>query len=223
MTQGRQPGISAALLAAVVEATEQGLVLLDRDGLVTWHNRAAARLLAGRAPLAGRPLQVDPAGPVARKTLESLEELWNQRWTMGGYGRYHVSSEPDSPGPWPIASIFMARAYLEAGDDEPSLVLLRCHGGSSRGEVGARITVRQPSTVAARLWGLGNDRRQIQPVSKVLGEGSDSERSTRIPCVLLPLKNPPDSQQPRGHRASTLDRRRSRSPPVSRPASGTRP
>lgn len=68
---------------------------------------------------------VDPAGPVARKTLESLEELWNQRWTMGGYGRYHVSSEPDSPGPWPIASIFMARAYLEAGDDEKVWRVLR--------------------------------------------------------------------------------------------------
>jgi hypothetical protein len=60
---------------------------------------------------------VDPAGRVARRTLARLETLWNQRWTGGGYGRYHVSSEPDSPGPWPFASLFVARAYFEAGND----------------------------------------------------------------------------------------------------------
>jgi hypothetical protein len=60
---------------------------------------------------------VDPAGRVARRTLASLEALWNQRWRGGGYGRYHVTSEPDSPGPWPFASLFVARAYFEAGND----------------------------------------------------------------------------------------------------------
>jgi hypothetical protein len=59
---------------------------------------------------------VDPAGPLARRTLASMETLWNQRWKGGGYGRYHVTSEPDSPGPWPFASLFVARAALEAGD-----------------------------------------------------------------------------------------------------------
>ena len=59
---------------------------------------------------------IDPAGPLAAKTLASMEKLWDQRWTGGGYGRYHVSSEPDSPGPWPFASLFVARAALEAGD-----------------------------------------------------------------------------------------------------------
>ncbi|MBI5282359.1 MAG: hypothetical protein HY858_11810 [Candidatus Solibacter usitatus] len=59
---------------------------------------------------------VDPKGDVARKTLESVEALWNQRWQIGGYGRYHVTGEPDSPGPWPFATLFIARAYLEAGD-----------------------------------------------------------------------------------------------------------
>ena len=58
---------------------------------------------------------VDPAGRLAVKTLASMEKLWDQRWTGGGYGRYHVSSEPDSPGPWPFASLFVARAALEAG------------------------------------------------------------------------------------------------------------
>jgi hypothetical protein len=60
---------------------------------------------------------VDPAGRVARRTLASLESLWDQRWTGGGYGRYHVTSEPDSPGPWPFASLFVARAQFEAGND----------------------------------------------------------------------------------------------------------
>jgi GH15 family glucan-1,4-alpha-glucosidase len=58
----------------------------------------------------------DPRGAAARATLESMEALWNQRWSTGGYGRYHVTGEPDSPGPWPFASLFIARSYLEAGD-----------------------------------------------------------------------------------------------------------
>ena len=37
---------------------------------------------------------------------------WNQAWTDGGYGRYHTSSEPDSPGPWPFASLFVARVMV---------------------------------------------------------------------------------------------------------------
>jgi hypothetical protein len=61
---------------------------------------------------------VDPRGELARNTLADVEQLWNQRWDHGGYGRYHVSSEPDSPGPWPFASLFVARAYFEAGDDD---------------------------------------------------------------------------------------------------------
>ncbi len=59
---------------------------------------------------------VDPRGTLARKTLASMETLWDQRWTGGGYGRYNVTSEPDSPGPWPFASLFVARAAIEAGD-----------------------------------------------------------------------------------------------------------
>ncbi len=58
---------------------------------------------------------VDPSSALALNTLEALENLWNQRWDFGGYARYHVASEPDSPGPWPFASLFIARANLEAG------------------------------------------------------------------------------------------------------------
>jgi hypothetical protein len=60
---------------------------------------------------------IDPGGRLARRTLAWLETLWNQRWEGGGYGRYHVTSEPDSPGPWPFASLFVARAHFEAGND----------------------------------------------------------------------------------------------------------
>lgn len=78
---------------------------------------------------------VDPKGSVATKTLESMELLWNQRWTTGGYARYNVTSEPDSPGSWPFATMFLVRAYFEAGNDEKvwrSLNwLLNCPGGKA--------------------------------------------------------------------------------------------
>jgi len=61
---------------------------------------------------------IDPRGELAQKTLAHLEGLWNTNWSCGGYGRYHYTSEPDSPGPWPFASLFIARAYFEAGNDE---------------------------------------------------------------------------------------------------------
>lgn len=61
---------------------------------------------------------VDPGSELASRTLDHLEKLWNQRWTSGGYGRYDVSSEPDSPGAWPFATLFVARADLEAGRHE---------------------------------------------------------------------------------------------------------
>jgi hypothetical protein len=61
---------------------------------------------------------IDPKGDLARKTMQQIELLWNQRWDSGGYGRYNATSEPDSPGPWPFASLFVARAYLEMGESE---------------------------------------------------------------------------------------------------------
>jgi hypothetical protein len=61
---------------------------------------------------------VSPESTIAKKTMASLEALWNQGWEGGGYGRYHVSSEPDSPGPWPFPSLFMARAYAEMLEGE---------------------------------------------------------------------------------------------------------
>jgi hypothetical protein len=68
---------------------------------------------------------VDPAAPISRATLASVEALWNQEWGDGGYGRYHVSSEPDSPGAWPVASVFVARALVEAGESARVWRILR--------------------------------------------------------------------------------------------------
>ena len=59
---------------------------------------------------------ISPDSPLASLTLDSVEKLWNQAWKDGGYGRYDISSEPDSPGPWPIASLFIARSYAETGN-----------------------------------------------------------------------------------------------------------
>ncbi|MEO8167208.1 MAG: hypothetical protein ABI623_03115, partial [bacterium] len=53
---------------------------------------------------------IDPSSELAKNTLAWVDTLWNQRWTTGGYARYNVSSEPDPPAPWPIASLFLARA-----------------------------------------------------------------------------------------------------------------
>ena len=68
---------------------------------------------------------VDPTAPVSRATLANIESLWNQDWDGGGYGRYHVSSEPDSPGAWPFASVFVARALVEAGESTRAWRILR--------------------------------------------------------------------------------------------------
>jgi hypothetical protein len=59
---------------------------------------------------------IDPKSDLALKTMDQIEELWNQAWKGGGYGRYNLSSEPDSPGPWPFPSLFIARAYQKMGN-----------------------------------------------------------------------------------------------------------
>lgn len=59
---------------------------------------------------------VDAQSDVARATLVSLEKLWNEEWAIGGHGRYASSSEADCAGPWPIGSLLVAKAALEAGD-----------------------------------------------------------------------------------------------------------
>ena len=90
---------------------------------------------------------VDPRGELARKTLAAVEEIWNQRWDTGGYARYNVSSEPDSPGPWPFASLFVARAYWEAGEDERVWRILRWLGEKASPNAGSWFEFYGPRPV----------------------------------------------------------------------------
>lgn len=60
---------------------------------------------------------IDPRGEIARATLDTLESLWNPTG-IGGYARYNIESDPDSPGPWPFATAFMAAAQIEARMEE---------------------------------------------------------------------------------------------------------
>jgi hypothetical protein len=80
---------------------------------------------------------IPPRCRLAEKTLRRIETLWNQRWKGGGYGRYHVTSEPDSPGPWPFPSLFVARAYLEAGLDGRVWRVIRWLGRAKGGRSGS--------------------------------------------------------------------------------------
>jgi hypothetical protein len=102
---------------------------------------------------------VDPRGDVARKTLEWMDVLWNQQWNYGGYSRYNTTSEPDPPGPWPIASLFIARAAVEMGDDDRAWRAIdwvaTIHGGKSGGwfeRYGPSITPPAPP-VSVVGWG----------------------------------------------------------------------
>jgi len=74
---------------------------------------------------------------LARSTLAHVEGLWNQAWDDGGYGRYHVTGEPDSPGAWPFASLFVARAYAEVRDDAKVWRILRWLAETRGGRAGA--------------------------------------------------------------------------------------
>lgn len=80
---------------------------------------------------------IDPQSPLSLQTLNSIELLWNQRWDFGGYARYDVTSEPDSPGPWPFATLFIARAYLETGNHEKTWRALNWLTSIQGGQAGA--------------------------------------------------------------------------------------
>ena len=58
---------------------------------------------------------IDPSSDLARRSLDKLEQIWNSRWSMGGYERYHSSSQEDQPGPWTFGTAFIARAQHDAG------------------------------------------------------------------------------------------------------------
>ncbi len=88
---------------------------------------------------------LDPHSETAKKTLAYMENLWNQRWDFGGYARYNTDSEPDPPGPWPIATLLVARAALEAGDHDRVWKALQWVAGIHGGRAGAWFERYGPS------------------------------------------------------------------------------
>ncbi|HTO94285.1 MAG TPA: PA14 domain-containing protein, partial [Bacteroidota bacterium] len=80
---------------------------------------------------------VDPRSPLALRTLDNLEPIWNGRWGFGGYERYHSSSQEDQPGPWTFATAFIARAQHDAGLTERSRRSLAWLAAVQGGKAGA--------------------------------------------------------------------------------------
>ena len=80
---------------------------------------------------------VEPESETALGTLRYCETLWSQAWDFGGYPRYNTQSEPDPPAPWPLATLFMARSYLETGNASKFWQCVKwvrnIHGGLSGG------------------------------------------------------------------------------------------
>jgi hypothetical protein len=87
---------------------------------------------------------VEASSPLAVASLNAIEPLWNQEWDGGGYGRYHAGSEPDSPGAWPFASVFVARALVQAGDSARAWRILRWLAAADGGASGAWFEFNGP-------------------------------------------------------------------------------
>ena len=101
---------------------------------------------------------VDPRGELSINTLKWVEQTWNQQWEGGGYPRYNSTGDDNPPSPWPLASMLIARAYAEAGNDEKVwrvLEWLRSIGGGKSGgwfeRIGQSITPPMPP-VAVVNW-----------------------------------------------------------------------
>jgi hypothetical protein len=117
-----------------------GEVAFEEPGLVSNHPDAPVRTESRYAltPDIAEVLPVmfgivDPASDIARRTLDNIEQLWNARWSDGGYDRYHSSGQLDQPGPWTFPSCFVMRAQHDAGLYERSRRVLdwlrRVQGG----------------------------------------------------------------------------------------------
>ncbi|HYM20313.1 MAG TPA: hypothetical protein VEW28_04835 [Candidatus Kapabacteria bacterium] len=56
---------------------------------------------------------IDRNSSIAKDTFADITALWSQAWDGGGLGRYDISGEPDSPGPWSLATILFAQCALQ--------------------------------------------------------------------------------------------------------------
>ncbi len=61
---------------------------------------------------------VDPTSADAKNTIAEVAQLWSQEWDGGGLGRYDISGEPDSPGPWSLATILFAQSAIKCGEGQ---------------------------------------------------------------------------------------------------------
>jgi hypothetical protein len=156
---------------------------------------------------------IDPKGTLARKTLAHAEQLWSQSWEGGGYGRYHASSEADSAGPWPFASLFVARAYVEAGNDDKVWRVLRWLASKPGGIAGTwfefdgpRLAPPYPQ-VGITPWTWAE--LVTLCVHHLLGVRPEDEGVTVRPHLLEGLDHMDASLRVRGHRLE-LEVRRAR-------------
>jgi hypothetical protein len=100
-------------------------------------------------------LGVVPAhSELARRTLDDLEGLWNTRWSDGGYDRYHTSSQPDQPGPWPFATTFILRADHDAGNFDRSRRALEWLNTCPGGRAGTWFEETPSTRMQSRTCGL---------------------------------------------------------------------
>ncbi len=97
---------------------------------------------------------VDPQSRIARSTLEELDQLWNARWSDGGYDRYHTSGQPDQPGPWSFATCFVLRAQHEARSFDRSRRSLEWLNNVQGGRAGAWFEEIPSVRSLARTCGL---------------------------------------------------------------------
>jgi hypothetical protein len=148
---------------------------------------------------------------LARGTLAHMEQLWNQAWDDGGYGRYHVTGEPDSPGAWPFASLFVARAHAEARDDAKVWRILRWLSetrGSRSGtwfeNHGPRIAPPFPQ-VGIVPWTWGELTSLV--IHHLLGVRPDLKGVTLSPWLLKGLAEMDASLPLEGHRLQLTVRR----------------
>jgi hypothetical protein len=100
---------------------------------------------------------VDPRSDLALVTLDHLCSLWSPN-NKGGYARYNIASDPDSPGAWAFATAFMAAAEIEAEMSDRSretiewLLEAAGAGGSWFEYYGERKTPPHPP-IGIIVWG----------------------------------------------------------------------
>ncbi|MCE5269467.1 MAG: hypothetical protein LLG00_16445 [Planctomycetaceae bacterium] len=127
---------------------------------------------------------VDPRSPLARKTLDELESLWNARWFGGGYDRYHSSGQGDQPGPWPFASCFVMRAQHDAGRLDGSRRTLEWLATVQGGRTGAwfeEIPLIRSTTPGVLPWISGEVSLFV--VRHVLGVRFEGDRMVLKPAL----------------------------------------